>query len=152
MSGAAGRKVCLLFLASWGELKKMASRFYAKQAYSQWSVNSDTRLHPPLEFPSRSLLSQTTLRCRLLRSLLSQTTLRCRLLRARSPGFTRTEIRFFLKEWVEHIVIIVFCYIIVAFCNLFASFRIKIFYYSLFFIKCDCIRVVSRCRFFKAVG
>ena len=120
MSGAAGRHVCLLFLASWGELKKMASRFYAKQAYSQWSVNSDTRPHPPLEFPSRSLLSQTTLRCRLLR--------------ARSPGFTRTEIRFFLKEWVEHIVIIVFCYIIVAFCNLFASFRIKIFYYSLFFI------------------
>ncbi len=51
----------------------MASRLYAKRAYSQWSVNSDTRLHPPLEFPSRSLLPQTTLRCRLLR--------------ARSPGF-----------------------------------------------------------------
>ena len=67
MSGAVGRQICLLFLASWGELKKMASRLYTKYAYSQLSVNSDTRLHPPLEFPSRSLLSQTTLRCRLLR-------------------------------------------------------------------------------------
>ena len=46
MSEAAGRKGCLLFLASWGELKKMASRLYAKLAYSQWSVNSDTRFHP----------------------------------------------------------------------------------------------------------